>query len=90
MSHVGEPLWNFVVGISVCDVVDDDGGDAASVVGAGHGAVAFLPCGVPYHAACLGAVDGDYFGTEFDSDCLSLFLVEDVIDEAVEAGGFTC
>jgi hypothetical protein len=84
-----QPPLDILEGSVFGNIVDQKGADGSPVVGAGDGAVAFLPCGIPdlrLDALSLG-LDG--FGGEFDPDRRFGFEVEFVSGESTQKIGFS-
>jgi len=84
-----QPPLDVLEGPVFRNIVDQQGADGSPVVGAGDGAVAFLPGGVPDLRLDGLSLGLDGFGGEFDTDCRFGFEVEFVSGESTQKIGFT-
>lgn len=89
IAELFQPACDVLVGLVLGDVVDEEGADGATVVGAGDGAVALLAGGIPDLRLDGLVVDLDAASGEFDADGGLAVEVEFVAGETREKVLFT-
>lgn len=89
VAELFQPACDVLVGLVLGDVVDEEGADCATVVGAGDGAVTLLAGGIPDLRLDGLVVDLDAASGELDADGGLAVEVEFVAGETREKVGFT-
>ena len=89
IAELFQPACDVLVGLVLGDVVDKEGADCATVVGAGDGAVTLLAGRIPDLRLDGLVVDLDAASGEFDADGGLAVEVEFVAGETREKVGFT-
>ena len=89
IAELFQPACHVLVGLVLGNVVDEEGADCATVVGAGDGAVALLAGGIPDLRLDGLVVDLDAASGELDADGGLAVEVEFVAGETREKVRFT-
>ena len=89
VAELFQPACDVLIGLVLGDVVDEEGADCATVVGAGDGAVTLLTGGIPDLRLDGLVVDLDAASGELDADGGLAVEVEFVAGETREKVGFT-
>lgn len=75
-------------GLVPCDIIDEEGSDCATIVGASDGSEVFLTCSVPNLEFEYFFVDFDGFGCEFYSNGDIMFFIHLLFYELLDNAGF--